>query len=74
VRTPRAEVTYVHFMLDRHEIVFAEGAETESLDPAGDLAGAEREIARLFPALLMSRAAGPVRPAVRAFEAQAMAY
>jgi hypothetical protein len=74
VRAPRAEVTYVHFMLDRHEIVFAEGAETESLDPAGDLAGAEREIARLFPALSMSRAAGPVRPAVRAFEAQAMAY
>lgn len=70
VRAPCAEVTYVHFMCDRHEIVLAEGAETESLDPSGDFAQADREILRLLPA---SGPGNRVRPAVRAWEGRAMA-
>ena len=70
-RAPRAEVTYVHFMCDRHEIVFAEGAETESLDPWGQAAAADRAILRLVPG--GSAAGGRVRPAVRAWEGRALA-
>ena len=70
VRAPCAEVTYIHFMCDRHEIVYAEGAETESLDPSGDYAQADREILRLLPA---SGPGNRVRPAVRAWEGRAMA-
>jgi hypothetical protein len=71
VRRPCAEVTYVHFMCDRHEIVFAEGAETESLDPLGQAAAADREILRFVPAVSGPR--GRVRPAVRAWEGRALA-
>ncbi|GKY88379.1 Hint domain-containing protein [Sinisalibacter aestuarii] len=31
-----AEVTYVHLLLPRHEVVFANGLETESFHPAGE--------------------------------------
>ena len=71
VREPCAEVTYVHFMLARHEIVFAEGAETESLDPCGQAAAADRAILRLVPEGAGS--SGRVRPAVRAWEGRALA-
>lgn len=52
---PCDRVTYVHVLLDRHEVIFAEGAATESLHP-GDylLAGASEtrtEILALFPEL-----------------------
>lgn len=52
---PCETVTYVHLLLDRHEVIFAEGAATESLHP-GDylLAGADEtaaEILALFPEL-----------------------
>ncbi|MDP5366544.1 MAG: Hint domain-containing protein [Paracoccaceae bacterium] len=52
---PCQSVTYVHLLLDRHEVIFAEGAATESLHP-GDylLAGADEtaaEILALFPEL-----------------------
>ncbi|MDX5400973.1 MAG: Hint domain-containing protein [Rhodobacterales bacterium] len=52
---PCDRVTYVHLLLDRHEVIFAEGAATESLHP-GDylLAGASEtraEILALFPEL-----------------------
>ena len=30
------EVTYVHLLLPRHEVVFANGLETESFHPAGE--------------------------------------
>lgn len=72
-REPMPEVTYLHLMLDRHEILFAEGAETESMDPAGDLARRDGEIARLFPELCLMRGAATVRPTVRAFEGRAFA-
>lgn len=53
--TPCDRVTYVHILLDRHEVIFAEGAATESLHP-GDylMSGASEtkaEILELFPEL-----------------------
>jgi hypothetical protein len=62
-------VTYLHFMLERHEIVFAEGAETESLDPAGEAAASDRAILRLAA----GGGSGRVRPAVRSWEGRALA-
>ncbi|OZB20057.1 MAG: hypothetical protein B7X55_01620 [Rhodobacterales bacterium 34-62-10] len=52
---PCESVTYVHILLDRHEVIFAEGAATESLHP-GDylMSGASEtkaEILALFPEL-----------------------
>jgi hypothetical protein len=70
VRAPRPSVTYLHFMLERHEIVFAEGAQTESLDPAGEAAAADRAILRLAAGAAGS---GRVRPALRAWEGRALA-
>ncbi|MEL7300140.1 MAG: Hint domain-containing protein [Pseudomonadota bacterium] len=65
-QSPRAEVTYIHIMFDRHELVFANGAATESFfagDSAMDaLEGAAREeLFSVFPEL---RSAGP-RPTAR---------
>lgn len=36
VATEQAEVTYIHMMLDEHEVVYADGAATESFH-AGDI-------------------------------------
>ncbi|QEW23033.1 hypothetical protein LA6_005269 [Marinibacterium anthonyi] len=53
---PGGHVTYVHFMLDRHEIVFANGAQCESFHP-GDVGlramdrDARSELFALFPHL-----------------------
>jgi hypothetical protein len=69
LRAPCPAVTYVHFMLDRHEIVFAEGAETESLDPSGEAAAADRAILRLVQGV----PGGRVRPSARAWEGRALA-
>jgi hypothetical protein len=61
-------ITYLHILLDRHEIIFAEGAPAETLFP-GPMARlaigpeAEAEIEALFPGLL-DRAAQPARPIV----------
>jgi hypothetical protein len=68
---PHDEVTYVHFLCDRHEIVFAEGLPTESFYPshqtlAGVEAEAQAELLLIFPEL-RTRAARPldlVRPVV----------
>jgi hypothetical protein len=55
---PCTSVTYVHLLMDRHEVIFAEGAATETLHP-GDylMAGASStsaEILELFPELAYS--------------------
>ncbi|WP_281201007.1 Hint domain-containing protein [Paracoccus chinensis] len=60
-------VTYVHFLFDDHQVVWSNGAETESLHPgrtALDMAGeaAREEILALFPEL---RNGSLTRPSVR---------
>ncbi|MEZ5793498.1 Hint domain-containing protein [Albidovulum sp.] len=51
-RLPGGEVTYYHVMFDRHEVIFAEGAATESFFAGGDAAVAmaevEAELHRIF--------------------------
>ncbi|MEL6913310.1 MAG: Hint domain-containing protein [Pseudomonadota bacterium] len=77
-QSPRAEVTYIHIMFDRHELVFANGAATESFfagDSAMDaLEGAAREeLFSVFPEL---RSAGPrptARRALKRYEAALLA-
>lgn len=59
------EVTYVHLMFDTHQVIFAEGAPTESLLPGAQAltaigAKAEAELRALFPEL-ESLAARPAR-------------
>lgn len=70
-------VTYVHMMFDAHEIVYAEGAPSESFHP-GDIGlsavtdGAREELFRIFPALRADPAHyGPTaRICARNFEAK----
>lgn len=62
----RAAVTYLHLMFDEHEIVFAEGALTESLLPGPQAIAAlgseaEAELRALFPDL-EARGVLPARP------------
>lgn len=69
------EVTYYHFMFDRHEIVYSNGAETESFHPAAggvealDVA-ARDELYRLFPQLEadFDRYGPPARASLRPYE------
>jgi hypothetical protein len=76
-REERAEVTYVHLLLDAHEILDAEGAAAESLHlgpwVTGQLpAHARAEIAALFPDLATSALHGPrtARRCLRSWEAR----
>lgn len=76
---PRASVTYVHLLFDGHEIVFAEGAPTESFHPGRrSLDGFDRatreEILALFPRLAGGPAAmAPALPLLSGREARAIA-
>lgn len=79
-KMPKSDITYVHFMFDRHEIVEADGLLSESFYPGPaalrsvDLE-ARQELFRLFPEL-RNRAGGYgdiARPVLKAWEAQALA-
>lgn len=54
-RTPVAEVEYIHLLFDDHEIIFAEGAASESFHPGSILLEGDRalyaEIMSIFPGL-----------------------
>lgn len=74
---PGGEVTYIHLLFDRHEIIWAEGCATESFHPgqmgwSGLEQAARDEILTLFPELAAMGLAsyGPLaRPAIRQHEA-----
>ncbi|MEZ5869476.1 MAG: Hint domain-containing protein [Defluviimonas denitrificans] len=61
-RAPVDEVDYIHLLFDRHEIIFAEGAATESFYPGSEILAADRamfnEVTRVFPEILRIRAEG----------------
>lgn len=76
----QAEVTYVHLLFDRHEIVYAEGVPSESFHPGvcglqGFGEAARTEVLELFPELAdMQTGYGPcARRVLRAHEAQVAA-
>ncbi|MCX7560941.1 Hint domain-containing protein [Sulfitobacter sp. F26204] len=59
--TPTARVTYIHLMLDRHHVIFADGAETESFHLAEEGLKAlhplaQKELFTAFPELRFDRA------------------
>jgi hypothetical protein len=69
--SPCAEVDYIHLLFDRHEIIFAEGAPTESFHPGDWVLSQDREVMSevlaLFPELVAetSARARTARPVVR---------
>ncbi len=75
-----SEVEYFHVLFDHHEIVFAEGAPSESFYPVGEGfqcldAEAQDEISNLFPGLAtlgISTYGYVARRTLRAFEAELM--
>jgi Ca2+-binding RTX toxin-like protein len=77
VAAPRPAVTYIHLMFDRHEVIYAEGAATESFH-AGDTAltaisqAAREEMFTIFPDLRSNPGAhgATARPCLRAHEAR----
>lgn len=76
---PVEEVTYIHMLFDRHEVIFANGAATESFHPAsyslGGVAEATRdELFAIFPDLRsMPNAYGQsARRILKAYEARAL--
>lgn len=74
------EVEYFHMMFDRHEVIFAEGAPTESFHP-GDMAlsaltdGARHELFEIFPELRSMAGTGgeTARLCLKGREAQLLA-
>ncbi len=76
-QTDQAAVTYIHLMFDRHEVIYAEGAATESFH-VGDIGlsaiagGAREELFALFPELRSHpESYGPTaRPCLRRHEAR----
>jgi hypothetical protein len=67
-------VDYFHLLFDQHEIVFAEGAPTESFYPGGSVLAADRdiyvEVLALFPALSDTSRAWPfAAPVISGLEA-----
>lgn len=75
---PRPEIDYVHFLFDRHQIVFAEGCPAESLYPGAqtlDVVAEDSrdEIISLFPELLDTPFDSPLsRYTLRKHEARAL--
>ena len=71
-------VTYYHFMFDRHEIVYSNGAETESFHPSAGLDAVDAakldELFKLFPQLALDTGSfGPhARATLQTFEAEVL--
>jgi len=74
---PVDEVTYVHVLFDRHEVIFAEGCASESFYPgdyilSGDIE-MRREILALFPELEAGGRPCAARPTISGAEARVLA-
>lgn len=74
---PVDEVTYVHVMFDRHEVIYAEGCASESFYPgdyvlSGD-AQMRQEILALFPELGDGERPEVARPSISGAEARVLA-
>ncbi len=75
----REEVDYVHILFDRHEIVFAEDAPSESFHPGSQMLDVDRalraEILSLFPELdeMSDEALRPARSVALAHEGRLLA-
>ncbi len=72
VAAGKRHVTYIHLLLDRHEVLFANGAATESFYPGPQTlrmlpAAARAELAALIPGLGDVAAAGCYGPLARPF-------
>ncbi len=68
---PRGDITYVHFLCDRHQIVISDGLATESFYPSGltltgVAADAQAELLLIFPELrdIASRPLDLARPVI----------
>jgi hypothetical protein len=70
---PVDEVEYFHILLDRHEIIFAEGSATESyfLDSESIIDEAALELMALFPDLF-DIVGTTARPVLRGYEIKAL--
>ena len=76
---PKAEITYFHMLFDQHEVVFANGAATESFHPGHEGLGAidaaaREELFTLFPELRSDprHYGDTARMVLRAYEARAL--
>jgi hypothetical protein len=74
---PCAKVTYWHLMFDRHEVIWSNGAATESFflggaEDSGAARAVRQELTRLFPRLA-ENAMVPARPMLRPAEARVLA-
>ena len=75
-----AGISYIHLLFDRHEIICADGAWTESFQPADrSLTSMEEdhraEIEALFPELALRDTAYPAaRPTLKAHEARVLLH
>ncbi len=70
-------MTYVHILFDRHEVVMADGAWSESFQPgertvAGLDPAARDELFRLFPELAAGQAWPAARQTLKRFEAKVL--
>lgn len=80
-RRPGGEVTYVHFMFDRHQVICSEGLETESFLPGPQTTSlleqpVMEEICALFPELDPATGEGygqAARPTLKSYEARLFA-
>ena len=80
VRESGGEVTYLHIMFDQHEVIYAEGAPTESYHP-GDYSiaaihdAARAELFDIFPTLRsdLTQYGRTARRCLKGFEAQLLA-
>lgn len=78
-RDPCDQVTYVHLMFDQHEVIYGEGAESESF-LVGDMHCAQgsatrREILEIFPELeSANKLFVAAHPVARGFEGQVISH